>query len=64
MKVYKFLSIAFIVICICLMAGVLFFMPGAGAGRKVALILCLGAVILAMLYNLRLIKKKQQQGNE
>ena len=61
MKVYKFLSIAFIVICFCLMIGVLFFMPGADPGRKVVLILCLAAVVFAMFYNLYLIKKKQQQ---
>lgn len=60
MKTYKVLSIVFIVICVGLMAGVLFFMNGQ-AGHKVILVSCLAVVILAMSYNLSLISKKQKQ---
>jgi preprotein translocase subunit SecG len=61
MKTYKTLSIVFIVTCLALMAGVLFFME-VPTGHKIVLTACLAVVVFAMVYNLRVIRKKQTEG--
>lgn len=61
LKGYRIVSIMFIILGVAMIIGAFVFFDTMPVGRKVLLVLLVGVLIAAMLYNLKVIRQKERE---